>query len=366
MIWRCDLLPQYEEYKEEIDEAISRVLCSGRYVLASEVSDFEREFSAYIGTAHGIGVANATDGLTLSLRALDIGVGDEVITTPYTAIPTVSAIIDSGATPVFVDICEDTFLLDIDRIPAALTEKTKAIMPVHIFGNVVDIPRLREHIGNDIAIIEDASQAHGSRLRDRRAGSFGDVGVFSFYPSKNLGGYGDGGMVVTGSDALRERLRLLRMYGMTDKDHIGSNGVNSRLDELQAAILRVKLRHLDQMNLKRSAVAARYCSELSEALFRHQYIADQVESNYHVHVSVFLGDRDAFVSYMNRHDLQTNIYYLLPLHLQEATRYLGGKVGDFPVAESLCNHVIALTMYPELPSCVLDTVIRTANQFLDI
>lgn len=362
MIWRCDLLPQYEAYKDEIHEAITRVLESGRYVLASEVTAFEAEFSDYVGVFHGVSVANATDALTLSLMALGVGSGDEVITTPYTAIPTFSAIVDAGATPVFVDICEDTYLMDIAKVADKITPKTKAIMPVHIFGNVLDVEKLREVV-DDIPIVEDASQAHGATIRGKQAGSMGDIGVFSFYPTKNLGAYGDGGIAVTQNKNLDEKLRLLRMYGMTDKDHIKINGINSRLDEMQAAILRVKLKHLDTMNASRRAIAQRYREELPANLFTHQHIDADVVSNFHVFNSAFLGNREEFISYMDGENIQTNTYYLMPLHLQEAARYLGGKLGDFPVAEALCKQAIALTFYPELEKEVLDHVIQTVNNF---
>lgn len=364
MIWRCDLVPQYELYKKEIDEAMQRVLISGRYTNATEVNAFEKEFAKYIGVDFSVGVANATDGLTLSLMALGIGKGDEVITTPFTAIPTVSAIIDSGATPVFVDIKEDTYLIDLDKIKAAITKKTKAIMPVHLFGNVVDIFKLREIVGNDMPIIEDASQSHGSKLGEHQSGSMGDIGVFSFYPTKNLGAIGDGGMIVTKSAAINEKLRLLRMYGMTDYNHIKINGINSRLDELQAAILRVKLKYLDDMNHKRNLIAKKYISELRADLFEHQVVEKHIYSNYHVFVSKFKSDRKKFVEYMDeKNKIQTNIYYLMPLHLQEATRFLGYKKGDFPIAENLCDKVIALTFYPELQNELQEQVISVTNKF---
>lgn len=363
MIWRCDLVPQYEAYRDEIRGAIDRVLGTGRYILASEVAGFEKEFAGYIGVGHGVGVGNATDGLTLALLALGVGPGDEVITTPFTAIPTVSAIIDAGAAPVFVDICEDTFLMDLEKVEAAITPRTRAIMPVHIFGNVVDVPRLREIAGPDLPIVEDASQSHGSTLDGRQSGSMGDAGVFSFYPTKNLGAYGDGGMVVTGDAGLAARLKLLRMYGMSDKDHIISHGVNSRLDELQAAILRVKLKHLNAMNRRRLEIAERYRRELRADLFVHQRIPENVVSNYHVFVSRFRGNREAFMQSMDALEIQTNIYYVLPLHLQEANRSLGYKNGDLPVAEALCQVVIALPLYPELPDDTLSHIIQSINDW---
>ena len=363
MIWRCDLVPQYELYKNEIDEAIRRVILSGKYTNANEVRLFEQEFAKYIDVDFAIGVANATDGLTLSLMALGIGPGDEVITTPFTAIATVSAIIDSGATPVFVDICLDTYLMDIELIADVITERTKAIMPVHLFGNVVDIYRLREIAGKEILIIEDASQSHGSHYGQHQSGSMGDVGVFSFYPTKNLGAIGDGGIIVTNRPEIDEKLRLLRMYGMTDYHHIIINGINSRLDELQAAILRVKLRHLDEMNTKRNNIADIYRKELREDFFIHQKIPDNVYSNYHQFVSRLSINREKLIKYLDENNIQTNIYYLLPLHLQKANEFLGYKKGNFPVAEKLCNEVIALTMYPELEKIIQKLVIDKINEF---
>ena len=359
-IWRCDLEPQHTRFADAVQVAIQRVLPTGRYILASEVEAFENAFAAYCGTSFAVGVANATDALTLSLMALGVGPGDEVITTPYTAIPTVSAIADSGATPVFVDICEDTFLMDISKVSAAINSRTRAIMPVHIFGNVLDVESLRRVAGS-LPIIEDASQAHGSSIRGQKAGSFGETGVFSFYPTKNLGAYGDGGIIVTNDQTLAERLRKMRMYGMVDKDHIAYHGVNSRLDELQAAILRAKLPALDEMNQQRRDIAAHYEKELAANSFTFQRIPDDVVSNYHVFVARYHGDRKALICHLDALGIQTNIYYPLPLHLQQATQNLGYKPGSLPVAEHLCDEAIALTMYPELESGVQDMVIRSIN-----
>jgi len=362
MIWRCDLVPQYEAYKGEIHEAINRVLSSGRYILATEVTAFEKEFAEYLGSKFAIGVANGTDALTLSLMILNIGRGDEVITTPFTAIPTVSAIIDAGATPVFVDVDENTFLMDLSKVESAITKRTKAIMPVHIFGNVVDIEKLKQIVG-DIPIIEDASQAHGSKLDEKKVGSLGNFGVFSFYPTKNLGAYGDGGMIVTNNAEYAKKAKLLRMYGMVDYNHIVINGINSRLDELQAAILRIKLKHLDEMNNKRNIIAQKYIEELNPAKFIHQKINSNVYSNYHVFVSKFKGNRSDFVSFLDSIGIQTNIYYLIPLHLQEANKFLGYKLGDFPNAEKLCKEVIAHPLYPELPINTLNQIINSMNDY---
>jgi len=364
VIYRCDLTPQYKAYAGEIDSAIRKVLESGRYTLAREVEAFERAFAAYNGCASAVGVANGTDGLILSLKALGVGNGDEVITTPFTAIPTVSAIIASGARPVFTDINEETFLIDTEKIEENITEKTKAIMPVHIFGNVVDIEALRDALLGHIPIIEDAAQAHGSTIRGKKAGTMGDAGVFSFYPTKNLGGYGDGGAVVTDLSDLETKLRLLRMYGMTDKDHIVVNGLNSRLDELQATVLLLKLKYLDAMNQERHRIAKVYKKELGSYL-KFQKIPDDVYSNYHVFVGRVKRGRDDLIRYLDRHDIQSNIYYLVPLHLQEANAHLGYSRGDFPVTEKLCQESIALPFYPELPSRDLEKIIDTIRRYFN-
>jgi dTDP-3-amino-2,3,6-trideoxy-4-keto-D-glucose/dTDP-3-amino-3,4,6-trideoxy-alpha-D-glucose/dTDP-2,6-dideoxy-D-kanosamine transaminase len=362
MIWRCDLVPQYLAYQREIEDAMARVLGTGRYILAEEVAAFEAEFAGYIGMAHGIGVANGTDALTLSLMALGVGPGDQVITSPFTAIPTVSAIVDAGATPVFVDVDPDTYLIDIDQTARAVTPKTRAIIPVHIFGSVVDVPRLREAVGAGIPILEDAAQAHGSRLGAARAGALADLSVFSFYPTKNLGGYGDGGMVLARDPALAERIRLLRMYGMTDKDHIVIHGVNSRLDELQAAILRVKLKYLDGMNEARRRLADRYRAGLPTDLFTPQRIPDGAETNYHIYAARYHGDRAALIRRLDEAGIQTNIYYVVPLHLQAANRYLGLAPGSLPVVERLCREVIALPMYAELTMADQDRVLESITR----
>ncbi len=363
MIWRCDLLAQYEAYKPAVDAAVARVLSSGRYTLAEENKAFEAEFAAWVGTRHAAALANGTDALTLAMKALDIGPGDEVITTPFTAIPTVSAIVDAGAKPVFVDVCEDTYLMDVDQVPAAITPRTKAIMPVHIFGNVVDIRRLRRLVGPDMPIIEDACQAHGSSIDGVRAGAMGDCAAFSFYPTKNLGGYGDGGAVTSNRADLVERIKLQRMYGMTDYHHIVCHGRNSRLDELQAAILRAKLPYVDAMNQQRQQIAARYRQALAPRLFVPQAIAANVATNNHVFVCRFLGDRARFVAYCDAHELQTNIYYLMPLYLQKAHAELGLARGSLPVVERLCDQVVALPMYPELPAATLEGIVEIIGQY---
>jgi dTDP-4-amino-4,6-dideoxygalactose transaminase len=361
MIWRCDLSRQYIAFREPIEAAVRRVLESGRYTLGAEVAAFEREFAAYLKAPHAVSVANGTDGLILALRALGVRPGDEVITTPFTAIPSASAIVAAGARPVFADIDADTFLVDPASVVSRVTAKTRVVMPVHIFGNVLDVEGLARELPRDVKILEDACQAHGSTRSGRQAGTFGHAGVFSFYPTKNLGAYGDGGAVTTADATLAADLRLLRMYGMSDKDHTVRDGVNSRLDEIQAAILRVKLPHLDDMNRRRDAIAARYRAGLDPERFRHQVIPDGVRSNWHVYAVRFRGDRDRLVAALEAADVQTNVYYPLPLHLQEAHRHLGYRAGDLPRVEKLCEEVIALPMYPELDDATLDIVIERVN-----
>jgi dTDP-4-amino-4,6-dideoxygalactose transaminase len=365
VIWRCELVPQYRAYQAEIDAAVAEVLATGRYVLGEQGARFEEEWARYLGVAHAVGVANATDGLTLALEAVGVRPGDEVITTPFTAIPTAAAIVDAGATPVFVDVDPETFLLDVDAVAAAVTPRTRAVMPVHLFGNVVDVPRLRALLDPTIPIVEDAAQAHGSTLDGVHAGTMGTCGVFSFYPTKNLGGYGDGGAGVTNDAAIADRLRLRRCYGMVDKDHIAIAGVNSRLDELQAAILRVKLRYLDAMNAARRAIAARYETDVAAGLFTYQRIPPTVTPNFHVFTAVCRGEREPLVRHLDRRGIQTNVYYPLPLYRQEAHRELCGAQRALPRVEALCERVVALPLYPEMTAATHDEVIAALNAYAE-
>jgi dTDP-4-amino-4,6-dideoxygalactose transaminase len=348
LIRRCDLVPQYEALRSEIHVALERVLRSGRYILAEEVAAFEREFAAYLKVPHVIGVADGTAALTFGLQAVGVEPGDEVITTCYTAFPTIGAIVRCGARPVLVDVCRDSFLIDVDQVAAAITPRTRAVVPVHLFGNIVDLPRLRAVIGDGIAIVEDAAQAHGSRLGDSQAGSIGDVGCFSFYPTKNLGGYGDGGAVVVHDAERADQLRLLRNHGMPDKDRVELCGINSRLDELHA---------------RRTHIAGRYRAALVGDRYVHQAITPGSVSNYHVFELRYLGDRDGLVRYLADHDIQTNVYYEIPHHLQPALRDLGYQPGSLPRAEQLSGEVIALPMYPELGDAEVERVIDTVLAF---
>ncbi len=363
MISSHDLVLQYHAYKTEINSAIERVLNSGQYILGNEVAAFEHDFAEYLSTRYAVGVASGTDGLILALLALGIGNDDEVITSPYTPIPVIAAIHAVRAYPVFVDVHPETYLIDSDLIAAAVTPRTKAMITVHLFGNMVDIHHLRNVIGNNIPIIEDACQAHGSTLGDAQAGTIGDIGVFSFYPTKNLGCYGDGGMVVTNHEHLNDKLRILRIYGMPDSIHATMQGINSRLDELQAAILRVKLKRLDEMNKKRQIIASRYREMLRPGLLDFQVMTDKVHSNYHVFACRFKQNRKSFIDYLASNDIQLKIYYPIPVYNQRAYNYLGIKNGQFPVTEGLCDEVIALPIYPEMEQGIQDRVISTINAY---
>ncbi len=363
MIWRCDLAPQYEAYKEEIDNAIDRVLRSGRYVLGENVAAFETEFAQYIGCDYGVGVNSGTDALMLALWCFNLQPGDEVITTPFTAIPTYSAIRHSGAKPVFVDVEPDTFLIDLEQVERAVTERTKAVVPVHLFGNVVDVLRLRRIVGPRIIILEDCAQSHGASIGGRKVGALGDIAAFSFYPTKNLGAYGDGGMVLTNNREFADLIRLRRMYGMVSKDEFVVDGVNSRLDELQAAILRVKLRHLDAMNRRRVELAAVYNAYLNASCLKPQVVVPDAEAVYHVYGAVCAGRRDELATYLEHRRIQTNVYYPMPLTKQRAVQGRYGEMPSLPVAERLSKQIIALPFYPEIAVETLEYVARQVNEF---
>jgi dTDP-4-amino-4,6-dideoxygalactose transaminase len=348
MIWRCDLERQNAPYLDRFLNATRAVLSSGRYVLGTEVKAFEDEFAAYCGAAHCVSVANGTDAIILCLEALGIVEGDEVITTPFTAIPTISAIVAAGARPVFADIDDETLLLNVEAAASAVNVRTRAVIPVHLFTQMVDVEFLRSRLPERVHIVEDAAQAHGCRLRGRMAGSLGDLGAYSFYPSKNLGALGDGGAIITSDPSLAERLRLIRNYGKKANDLIVCDGVNSRLDELQAAFLRVKLPDLEEGNARRRALAAIYAEELTGLPITALRIASDAVPNYHVYVVRVHDRRDQLSTHLAALSIQTDCFYPEPHHLQPAYRSLGYQRGDFPRAEAVGREALALPMYPEL------------------
>ena len=366
-----DLKAQHAALAKDLEAAALRVLRAGWYILGPEVSAFEAEFAAWLGlpaAAPAVGVNSGTDALLLALLACDIGPGAEVITVAHTAVATVTAIVNSGAQPVLVDIEADTFTLDPARLAAALTPATRAIIPVHLYGQPADLaPILTFARQHNLRVIEDCAQAHGARYQDRPVGVWGDLACFSFYPTKNLGAAGDGGMVVTRNADLAERVRLLRQYGWRERYISDVPGLNSRLDELQAALLRVKLRHLDDWNHRRRMLAARYDELLADACVTTPTVAPGNKHVYHLYV-VRSQQRDALQAHLAAHGIATAIQYPVPIHKQPAYRHLAPppsqqEVNRLIETERAAAEVLSLPLYPQLPIEHLDRVAAAIAQF---
>jgi dTDP-4-amino-4,6-dideoxygalactose transaminase len=354
---------QYLAYKSEIDAAVQRVLEKGMYIKGEEHAAFEREFAAWVGVSHGVGVATGTDAVRIALSAAGIGSGDEVITVSHTAVATVSAIEQAGAVPVLVDIEPDTFLVDLDGVRAALSAKTRAIVAVHLYGQAVDLAPLKALCDErGIVLVEDCAQAHGALYRGRRVGSFGHVAAFSFYPTKNLGAIGDGGFVATNDADVAQRARLLREYGWATRYVSDIPGGNSRLDELQAAILRVKLPRLEADNSRRRAIAARYSDALRGTGLTLPLERPERGHVYHLYVARS-PRRDAVIDHLKRRDVQAAIHYPVPVHLQPAYRGRVRTVGALPVTERAAAEILSLPMYPELSESEVDHVIDAVRSF---
>jgi len=344
----------YLAHQREIDEAVRQVLESGWYILGQHVVAFEREFADYLSAAHCVGVANGTDALTLALRACGVGVGDAVITVSHTAVATAAAIELAGAMPLLVEIDPATFTISPQAIEDAIKNyqgdaKLKAIIAVHLYGHPAEMAAIADLARRfDLRVIEDCAQAHGAMIERKRVGTFGDIAAFSFYPTKNLGALGDGGAVVTNDDALAERVRLLREYGWRERYVSDIAGTNSRLDELQAAILRVKLKHLDEENERRWRIAQGYDEQLAAASLRLPKRRDDVSHVYHQYV-VRTGERDALKARLKEQGIGTLIHYPVPVHLQPAyrNRVLIGS-GGLPETERAAREVLSLPMFPQL------------------
>lgn len=343
-----DLKLQHASIKEEITAAINQVLEAGNYILGPNVRALEEEIAAYCGTIYGVGVANGTDAILLALEAFGIGPGDEVITTPFTFFATAEVISKLGATPVFVDIDPKTYNIDVGKIEDRITPKTKAIIPVHIFGQMADMDPIME-IANryDLVVIEDACQAIGAEYKGIKAGSIGHAGCFSFFPSKNLGCYGDGGMVVTNDSKVMEKIKILRVHGSETKYFHTSLGYNSRLDELQAAILRVKLKYLDQWNGARAEKAKCYESLLANCDVVTPYAEENYKHVYHLYI-IKVQNRNELMSRLKANGIASGIYYPLPLHFQEVYKNLGYNKGDLPQAEKAAEETLAVPLFPDL------------------
>lgn len=379
MIPICDLKQQYLSLKTEIDAALCRAAESGHYILGPQVKAFEREIAAYCGCAHAAGVGNGTDALHLALRALRIGPGDEVITTPFTFVATTEAIGMVGATPVFVDIDPHTFNIDATKIEAAVTSRTKAILPVHLYGQPCDMTTIMDIADRrGLYVVEDCAQSLGAKHDGVTTGTIGDIGCLSFFPSKNLGAFGDGGMVVTRNPELFERVEMLRRHGGRVKYHHCELGMNSRLDELQAAVLRVKLPHLESWTENRRRIAARYnvlISSVAEIRLPQELRAngdctpagtemnDLIRCVYH-QFTIEVEDRERVRLAMEAAGVGTMVYYPVPLHLQEVHAELGYRVGDFPHAERAAERCLSLPMFPELTESQQDHVVRSLQAVL--
>jgi len=356
-----DLTKQYATIQAEIDAATARVLKGGWYILGPEVKAFEKELAEYIGTQFAIGVGSGTEAIHIALLALGIGAGDEVITVPNTAVATVAAIELTGARPVLVDVRDDTMLIDVEKIERAITPRTKAIIPVHLFGQSADLdPILAIARAKNIFVLEDCAQAHGATYRGKRVGSIGDLAAFSFYPTKNLGAYGDGGAITTNNPELAQRIDLLRQYGWRERYTSDIKGMNSRLDELQAAILRVKLRHLDVWNRARRERAALY-TELLRTVTPPREMP-YGEAVYHLYV-VQSPKRDALIAHLKARGIGTMIQYPHTIHLQPAYTNLGYRAGSFPVAERLAREIVSLPLYPELSLEDVKSIAQVVNEF---
>ena len=364
MIPFVDLKAQYDSIKEEIDEAIQNVLNNTSFIMGEELKKFEEEFARFCDVKYAIGVADGSDALILALRACGISEEDEVITVPHTFIATTEAISNVGGKIVFVDIDPKTYTIDVSKIEEKITEKAKAIIPVHLYGQPADMgPIIRLAEKYNLKVIEDAAQAHGAEYKGKKVGSLGDAGCFSFYPGKNLGAYGDAGMVVTNNEEIAEKIKLLRNHGrITKKYEHEIEGYSSRLDNLQAAILRVKLRYLNKWNESRRKNAKRYNELLNNVSgIITPYEADYVKHVYHLYViRVVREGRDRLREELKSKGIATGIHYPIPLHLQPAYKYLSYKEGDFPVTEKASKAILSLPMFAELT----EDQIRIISKFI--
>lgn len=358
-----DLKAQYASIKHEIDSAIERVVASTAFILGEEVKAFEEAFARYVGAKHAVGTSSGTSALALALRACGVGEGDEVITTPMTFTATAEAICHVGARPVFVEIDGATFNLDPSRIEDAITSRTKALLPVHLYGNPCDMAPImdiaRRH---GLRVVEDAAQAHGATYKGVPVGTIGDVGCFSFYPGKNLGAYGDAGAVVTNDDEIAAKVRLLRDHGRKTKYEHLEVGYGERLDALQAAILRAKLAHLEEWTVLRRKWARLYADKLSRLPVRVVEPTSGSEPVYHI-FAVQCSERDRLLDWLNSRGIHAGVHYPIPLHLQPAYKFLGYREGAFPVAERAAKQEVSLPIYPELGESGVDEVVDAVRGF---
>jgi dTDP-4-amino-4,6-dideoxygalactose transaminase len=362
MIPYVDLKAQYHSIKGEIDAAVLRVLESSQFILGEEVAAFEREFASYCQAPESVAANSGTSALHLALLAAGIGPGDEVITTPFTFVATVAAIRYTGATPVFVDIEPDYFTIDTSKIEAVITHRTRAIMPVHLYGQPADMdPILEIARGRNLHVIEDAAQAHGAEYHGRRCGSIAEIAGFSFYPGKNLGAYGEGGAVTTARADIAATCRTLRSWGEEKRYEHRYKGFNYRMDGLQGAILRVKLRHLEDWTERRRQVAQWYAAALDPGSVQIPRARPGCRHVYHVY-AVRTDDRDRLRDTLGKQGIQTGVHYPIPVHLQEAHADLGYHAGDFPVAEQVAREVLSLPIFPEMTRAQVHEVAAAVSE----
>ena len=360
-----DYLIQYRSIEVEVLDAVRRVLESGQLVLGPEVETFEKAFTSYLGEGGGaIGVNSGTDAIAIALRALDIRAGDEVVTVANTAVPTVSAIRELGAIPVFCDVEPDTALIDLRKLDACINSRTRAVVPVHLFGNVVDVPAIMELIGSrSISVVEDCAQAHGGKYSGRMAGTMGHAAAFSFYPTKNLGAYGDAGICYSRDPDLIAKMRSIRTYGFEDRYYAEREGVNSRLDPVQAAVLCIKLTRLPEYVRRRQEIAESYDRLLSSTIAR---IVPRVGIEHARHLYVIrLPNRDAVRAQLQERGVQTGIHYPFPIHLMHAYAILGYQPGSLPVTEQLATEILSLPLYPEIEDEQIARVCTELNALVE-
>lgn len=357
MIPFVELTSQFKAIEGEVRGAIDGVLERAWFILGEEVSGFELEFSKYVETQHAVGVGSGTDAIQLALLAVGVGSGTEVITVANTCVPTVAGIAATNATPVLVDVDDETLTMDPSRLQSAITDKTRAIVPVHLYGHPCDMNSILAIAkDNGIPVVEDCAQAHGARYRGAPCGSLGTAAAFSFYPSKNLGAYGDGGAVVTNDARISATVAQLRNYGESERYHHDGLGFNSRLDEIQAAILRVKLPYLERWNESRRKLAQLYIEGLAGLPLRPQVEASWATHCRHLFV-IRTPDRDRIRAALEARGIRTQLHYPVPVHLQKAYESLGYRAGDFPVSERACNEVLSLPLYPELSTQSVEIVV---------
>ena len=364
MIHFVDLKKQYHSIKKEIDSAVLNVIESTQFVLGKEVAAFEEEFADYCQVKHGVAVNSGTSALHLAFLAAGIGPGDEVITVPNTFIATIAAIRYTGATPIFVEIDPNSFTMDTKKIEVAITERTKAICPVHLFGQMADMdPIMKIAKKHGLIVVEDAAQAHGAEYKGKRSGSIGDLGCFSFYPAKNLGAYGEGGLVTTNNPDYAKTIHILRDWGAEKKYHHYLKGFNYRMTGIQGAILRVKLRHLEEWTKARRDHAEYYNKMLAEFKVKTPVEMDYARHVYHLYV-IRVQERDELRENLNIKEIFTGIHYPVPVHMQKAHADLGYGRGDFPLTEQAADEILSIPMYAELNNKEIDEVASAIKLFL--